>query len=163
MVRATLGLAAVSFVLMLLVALPGSTNRMCAKELDARRRFADRAALAMVWPPTQLASKITANRRLIVDLLGESRWRIIVAMFVLTNEYSMALQGRDLAAVTCDCRPREPGAPSIGGRTRLGSASAALDRRALLRHLSVAPASRGVHASAVLATRPMVGLVFSSL
>ena len=38
-----LALAAVSFVLMLLFAAPGSTTRMRTKEPDARRRFADRA------------------------------------------------------------------------------------------------------------------------
>jgi peptidoglycan/LPS O-acetylase OafA/YrhL len=90
MALVTLGLAAVSFVLMLLLAAPGFDNSRAYEGTDARAGgLLIGAALAMVWPPTQLASKITANRRLIVDLLGGAALVIIVAMFVLTNEYSM--------------------------------------------------------------------------
>jgi peptidoglycan/LPS O-acetylase OafA/YrhL len=90
MVRETLGLAAVSFVLMLLFAAPGFDSSHAYQGTDARAGgLLIGAALAMVWPPTQLASKITANRRLIVDLLGGAALAIIVAMFVLTNEYSV--------------------------------------------------------------------------
>jgi peptidoglycan/LPS O-acetylase OafA/YrhL len=90
MALVTLGLAAVSFVLMLLLAAPGFDTSRAYQGTDARAGgLLIGAALAMVWPPTQLASKITANRRLIVDLAGVGALAIIVAMFVLTNEYSM--------------------------------------------------------------------------
>jgi peptidoglycan/LPS O-acetylase OafA/YrhL len=90
MALVTLGLAAVSFVLMLLLSAPGFDNSRAYAGTDARAGgLLIGAALAMVWPPTQLAGKITANRRLIVDLLGGAALVIIVAMFVLTNEYSM--------------------------------------------------------------------------
>jgi hypothetical protein len=75
---------------MLLLAAPGFDNSRAYEGTDARAGgLLIGAALAMVWPPTQLASKITANRRLTVDLLGGAALAIIVAMFVLTNEYSM--------------------------------------------------------------------------
>jgi hypothetical protein len=47
-----------------------SRLRPSAPRSPFARIFLIGAALAMVWPPTQLASKISANRRLIVDLLG---------------------------------------------------------------------------------------------
>jgi peptidoglycan/LPS O-acetylase OafA/YrhL len=90
MALVTLGLAAVSFMLMLLMAAPGFDNSRVYEGTDARAGgLLIGAALAMVWPPTQLASKISANRRLIVDLLGGSALVIIVTMFVVTNEYSI--------------------------------------------------------------------------
>jgi peptidoglycan/LPS O-acetylase OafA/YrhL len=90
MALVTLGLAAVSFVLMLLLAAPGFNNLRVYQGTDARAGgLLIGAALAMVWPPTQLASKITANRRLFVDVLGGAGLAIIVTMFVLTNQYSM--------------------------------------------------------------------------
>ena len=90
MALVTLGLAAVSFVLMLLLAAPGFDTSLAYQGTGARAGgLLIGAALAMVWPPTQLASKITSNRRLTVDLLGVAALAIIVAMFVLTNEYSL--------------------------------------------------------------------------
>ena len=90
MALVTVGLAAVSFVLMLLLAAPGFDTSRAYQGTGARAGgLLIGAALAMVWPPTQLASKITSNRRLIVDLLGVAALAIIVAMFVLANEYSL--------------------------------------------------------------------------
>jgi peptidoglycan/LPS O-acetylase OafA/YrhL len=43
----------------------------------------------MVWPPTQLASRVSAKQRLIIDLVGVASLAIIISMFVLTNEQSM--------------------------------------------------------------------------
>jgi peptidoglycan/LPS O-acetylase OafA/YrhL len=64
MALVTVGLATVSFLLMLLLTAPD---------------------LAMVWP-TLLTNKVSENRRHIVDILGAAALAIIVAMFVLTNE-----------------------------------------------------------------------------
>jgi peptidoglycan/LPS O-acetylase OafA/YrhL len=90
MALVTLGMAAVSFLLMVLLAAPGFDNSRAYEGTDARAGgLLIGAALAMVWPPTQLPSKITENRRLTVDLLGGAALAIILAMFVLTNEYSM--------------------------------------------------------------------------
>ena len=89
-VQVAVGLAMVSFVLMLLLAAPGFDNSRAYQGTDARAGgLLIGAALAMVWPPSQLASKISAKRRLIIDLLGVAGLAIIVSMFVLTNEYSM--------------------------------------------------------------------------
>jgi peptidoglycan/LPS O-acetylase OafA/YrhL len=90
MALVTLGLAAVSFALMLLLTVRGFDTSRAYQGTGARAGgLLIGAALAMVWPPTQLASKITPNRRLIVDLLGVAGLAIIVAMFVLTNEDSL--------------------------------------------------------------------------
>ena len=75
---------------MLLLTAPGFATSRAYQGTGARAGgLLIGAALAMVWPPTQLASKITPNRRLIVDLLGVAGLAIIVAMFVLTNEDSL--------------------------------------------------------------------------
>ena len=88
----TLGLATISFLLMLLLAAPGFDNSHAYQGTDARAGgLLVGAALAMAWPPSQPASNVSENRRLIVDLLGAAALVIIVAMFVLTNEYSMWL------------------------------------------------------------------------
>jgi peptidoglycan/LPS O-acetylase OafA/YrhL len=90
MAQVTVGLAIVSFVLMLLLATPGFDNSHAYQGTDARAGgLLIGAALAMVWPPTQLASKISAKRRLIIDLVGVAGLVIIISMFVLTNEHSM--------------------------------------------------------------------------
>jgi peptidoglycan/LPS O-acetylase OafA/YrhL len=92
MAQVTLGLAAVSFLLMLLLAAPGFDNSHAYQGTDARAGgLLIGAALAMVWPPTQHASKVSANRRLIVDLSGAAALVIIISMFAFTNEYSMWL------------------------------------------------------------------------
>jgi len=92
MAQLTLGLAAVSFLLILLLAAPGFDNSRAYQGTDARAGgLLIGAALAMVWPPTQQASKVSANRRLIVDLSGAAALVIIISMFVFTNEYSMWL------------------------------------------------------------------------
>jgi peptidoglycan/LPS O-acetylase OafA/YrhL len=92
MAQVTLGLAAVSFLLMLLLAAPGFDNSRAYQGTDARAGgLLIGAALAMVWPPTQQANKVSANRRLIVDLSGMAALTIIISMFVFTNEYSMWL------------------------------------------------------------------------
>jgi peptidoglycan/LPS O-acetylase OafA/YrhL len=88
----TLGLATMSFLLMLLLAAPGFDNSHAYQGSDARAGgLLIGAALAMVWPPSRPASEASENRRLIVDLIGVAALAIIVAMFVLTNEYSMWL------------------------------------------------------------------------
>jgi peptidoglycan/LPS O-acetylase OafA/YrhL len=84
-----LGLATVSFLLMLLLAASGFDNSAYQGTVARAGGLLIGAALAMVWPPTQLASKVSERRRLIVDLAGVAALMIIVAMFVLTNEYSM--------------------------------------------------------------------------
>ena len=92
MAQLTLGLAVVSFLLMLLLALPGFDNSRAYQGTDARAGgLLIGAALAMVWPPTQQASKIDANRRLTIDLSGAAALVIIIIMFVFTGEYSMWL------------------------------------------------------------------------
>jgi peptidoglycan/LPS O-acetylase OafA/YrhL len=92
MAQVTLGLAIVSFLLMLLLAAPGFDNSRAYQGTDARAGgLLIGAALAMVWPPTQQASKIDANRRLMVDLSGAAALVIIISLFVFTNEYSMWL------------------------------------------------------------------------
>jgi peptidoglycan/LPS O-acetylase OafA/YrhL len=92
MAQMALGLAAVSFLLMLLLATPGFDNSRAYQGTDARAgALLIGAALAMVWPPTLQASKVSANRRLIVDLSGVAALAIIISMFVFTNEYSMWL------------------------------------------------------------------------
>ena len=92
MAQVALGLAAVSFLLMLLLATPGFDNSRAYQGTDARAGgLLIGAALAMVWPPTQQASKVSADRRLIVDLSGVAALAIIISMFVFTNEYSMWL------------------------------------------------------------------------
>jgi peptidoglycan/LPS O-acetylase OafA/YrhL len=92
MAQVTLGLAAVSFLLMLLLAAPGFDNSRAYQGTDARAgSLLIGAALAMVWPPTQQANTVSAHRRLIVDLSGVAALAIIISMFVFTNEYSMWL------------------------------------------------------------------------
>ena len=90
MAYVTLGLATMSFLLMLLLATPGFDNTHAYQGTDARAGgLLIGAALAMVWPPSQPASKVSENRRLIVDLLGLTALAILAAMFVLTSEHSM--------------------------------------------------------------------------
>jgi peptidoglycan/LPS O-acetylase OafA/YrhL len=92
MAQVTLGMAAVSFLLMLLLAAPGFDNSRAYQGTDARAGgLLIGAALAMVWPPTQQANNVSTNRRLIVDLSGVAAVAIIIGMFVFTNEYSMWL------------------------------------------------------------------------
>jgi peptidoglycan/LPS O-acetylase OafA/YrhL len=92
MAQVTLGLAAVSFLLMLVLAAPGFDNSRAYQGTDVRAGgLLIGAALAMVWPPAQQASKIDADRRLIVDLSGAAALAIMISMFVFTNEYSMWL------------------------------------------------------------------------
>jgi peptidoglycan/LPS O-acetylase OafA/YrhL len=89
MALVTLVLATVSFLLMLLPAAPGFENLHAYQGTDAGAGgLLIGAALAMVWPPTQLANKVSEDQRRLVDLLGAGALAIIVAMFVLTNEYS---------------------------------------------------------------------------
>jgi peptidoglycan/LPS O-acetylase OafA/YrhL len=89
MALVTLALATVSFLLMLLPAAPGFENLHAYQGTDAGAGgLLIGAALAMVWPPTQLANKVSEDQRRLVDLLGAGALAIIVAMFVLTNEYS---------------------------------------------------------------------------
>jgi peptidoglycan/LPS O-acetylase OafA/YrhL len=88
MALVTLALATVSFLLMLLLAAPGFETWHAYQGTDAGGGgLLIGAALAMVWR-TQLASKVSENRRHIIDLLGAGALAIIIAMFVLTNEYS---------------------------------------------------------------------------
>ena len=88
----TLGLATISFLLMLLLTAPGFDKTHAYQGTDARAGgLLIGAALAMVWPPSQPAGKVSENRRLIVDFLGLAALAIIVAMFVLTNEHSIWL------------------------------------------------------------------------
>jgi peptidoglycan/LPS O-acetylase OafA/YrhL len=88
MALVTLALATVSFLLMLLPAAPGFENLHAYQGTDAGAGgLLIGAALAMVWPPTQLANKVSEDQRRLVDLLGAGALAIIVAMFVLTNEY----------------------------------------------------------------------------
>jgi peptidoglycan/LPS O-acetylase OafA/YrhL len=90
MALVTVGLATVSFLLMLLLAAAGLDNSHAYQGTDARGGgLLIGAALAMVWPPTQLASKVSERRRLIVDLAGVAALVIIVAMFILSNRYSI--------------------------------------------------------------------------
>jgi peptidoglycan/LPS O-acetylase OafA/YrhL len=88
MALVTLALATVSLLLMLLLAAPGFENLHAYQGTDAGAGgLLIGAALAMVWP-TQLASKVSENRRHIIDLLGVGALAIIVAMFVLIDEHS---------------------------------------------------------------------------
>jgi peptidoglycan/LPS O-acetylase OafA/YrhL len=89
MALVTLAVATVSFLLMLLLAAPGFENLHPYLGTDAGAGgLLIGAALAMVWPTTQLASEVSENRRRIVDLLGVAALAIIVAMFVLSNEHA---------------------------------------------------------------------------
>jgi peptidoglycan/LPS O-acetylase OafA/YrhL len=89
MALVTLALATISFLLMLLLAAPGFENLHAYQGTYAGAGgLLIGAALAMVWPPTQLANKVSEDQRRLVDLLGAGALAIIVAMFVLTNEYS---------------------------------------------------------------------------
>jgi peptidoglycan/LPS O-acetylase OafA/YrhL len=88
MALVTLVLATVSFLLMLLLAAAGFENLHAYQGTEAGAGgLLIGAALAMVWP-TQLAAKLSENRRHIMDLLGVGALAIIVAMFVLTDEHS---------------------------------------------------------------------------
>jgi peptidoglycan/LPS O-acetylase OafA/YrhL len=90
MALVTVGLAAVSFLLMLLLTAVGLDNSHAYQGTEARGGgLLIGAALAMVWPPTQLASQVSERRRLVVDLAGVAALVIIVAMFVFTTSYSM--------------------------------------------------------------------------
>ena len=92
MALVTLALATVSFLLMLLLAAPGFENLRAYQATGAGAGgLLIGAALAMVWPPAQLASKVPETSRHIVDLLGAAALATIVALFVLTNEYSIWL------------------------------------------------------------------------
>jgi peptidoglycan/LPS O-acetylase OafA/YrhL len=89
MALVTVSMATVSFLLMLLLAAPGFENLHAYQGTGAGAGgLLIGAALAMVWPPTQLANKVSEDQRRLVDLLGAGALAIIVAMFVLTNEYS---------------------------------------------------------------------------
>ncbi len=88
MALVTLALAAVSFLLMLLLTAPGFENLHAYQGTGAGAGgLLIGAALAMVWP-THLANKVSENRRHIVDLLGVVALAIIITTFVLTNEHS---------------------------------------------------------------------------
>ena len=88
MALVTLALAAVSFLLMLLLTAPGFENLHAYQGTGAGAGgLLIGAALAMVWP-THLVDKFSENRRHIVDLLGVVALAIIIATFVLTNEHS---------------------------------------------------------------------------
>jgi peptidoglycan/LPS O-acetylase OafA/YrhL len=92
MALVTLALATVSFLLMLLPAAAGFENLHAYQGTDAGAGgLLIGAALAMVWPPTQLANKVSEDQRRLVDLLGAGALVIIVAMFVLINENSIWL------------------------------------------------------------------------
>jgi peptidoglycan/LPS O-acetylase OafA/YrhL len=87
--RVTVAMATVSFLLMLLLAAPGFENLHAYQGTGAGAGgLLIGAALAMVWRPTQLANKVSEDQRRLVDLLGAGALAIIIAMFVLTNEYS---------------------------------------------------------------------------
>lgn len=88
----TLGLAAVSFALMWLIAAPGFDNTRAYEGTDTRAGgLLIGAAMAMVWRPAQLAKKIPPSGRLIVNGVGIAALVVIVGMFVFTNQYSMSL------------------------------------------------------------------------
>ena len=92
MALVTLALATVSFLLMLPLAAPGFENLRAYQATGAGAGgLLIGAALAMVWPPAQLASKVPETSRHIVDLLGAAALATIVALFVLANEYSIWL------------------------------------------------------------------------
>lgn len=74
---------------MLLLAAPGFENLHPYLGTDAGAgTLLIGAALAMVWPTTQLASEVSENRRRIIDLLGVAALATIVIMFVLSNDHS---------------------------------------------------------------------------
>ena len=107
------------------------------------------AALAMVWPSRKLSPRIAAGARNTLDGLGVAGLVVIALMIWQTDQYSSFLyRGGFVAALDRD------GAGAVAAlahpASRLGAdarlEAAALDRRALLRHLPLAlPGDRPHH------------------
>ena len=88
----TLALAIGSFALMWFLAAPGFDQTRVYEGTDTRAGgLLIGAVMAMIWRPGQLAKRIPASGRLIVNGIGVASLGVIVAMFVLTDQYSMSL------------------------------------------------------------------------
>jgi peptidoglycan/LPS O-acetylase OafA/YrhL len=88
----TLALAAVSFAVMWWLAVPGFDNTRAYEGTDTRAGgLLIGAAMAMLWRPAQLAKRVPASGRLIIDAVGVGSLLVIIGMFVFTSQYSMSL------------------------------------------------------------------------
>ena len=88
----TLGLATLSFALMWFLATPGFDNTRVYEGTDTRAGgLLIGAAMAMIWRPAQLAKRIPASGRMIVNGIGIAALVTVLAMFVFTDQYSMSL------------------------------------------------------------------------
>ncbi len=86
----TLGVAAVSFVLLWVLANPGFDNTRAYEGTDTRAGgLLVGAALGMLWRPSKLSATIAARPRLILDGVGVASLLVIALLVVRTDEYSI--------------------------------------------------------------------------
>jgi peptidoglycan/LPS O-acetylase OafA/YrhL len=90
--QATLVLAALSFVLMAVVAVPGFDNTRAYEGTDTRAGgLLIGAAVAMAWRPDRLTARIAPRARLVLDGIGVVALGTILWLFVATAQHSMWL------------------------------------------------------------------------
>ena len=88
----TLVLAALSFVLMAVLAEPGFDNTRAYEGTDTRAGgVLIGAAVAMIWQPQLLTADVSSRARLIIDGIGVASLLVIGWLFVVTNPFSMSL------------------------------------------------------------------------
>lgn len=88
----TLGLAAASFVLMVVVVDPGFDNTRAYEGTDTRAGgLLLGAALAMVWRPDRLKTSIVASARTLIDGIGVASLAVLVWLVVATDPFSLSL------------------------------------------------------------------------
>ena len=145
----TLALGLVSAILMAVLYQPSLDPSRVYYGTDTRAfELLFGAALAMVWPSRKLSPRIATGARNTLDGLGVVGLLVIALMIWRTDQYSAFLYRGgfvllSIATVLVRRRARPPGLPARPG-PRLEAA--ALDRRALLRHLPLAlPGDRPHH------------------
>ena len=90
--QATLVLAALSFVLMAVVAVPGFDNTRAYEGTDTRAGgLLIGAAVAMIWRPDRLTARIAPRARLLLDGIGVVALGTILWLFVATAQHSVWL------------------------------------------------------------------------
>lgn len=90
--KITVGLAAVSFVVMWILAQPGFDNTRAYEGTDARAgELLVGAALALVYRPSRVRARPPVGLRIAVDALGLAALGVMLWMIVSTSYYSLSL------------------------------------------------------------------------
>lgn len=86
---ATLVLALISIILMVVLYKPGPDSMRAYEGTDTRAfGLLIGAALAMVWPSRRLISKVSSQARNTLDLIGAAGLLMIILLIIVTDEFS---------------------------------------------------------------------------